>query len=289
MEDGGGCESCRAPQHRGLLAGHSHGTGQGPHWPDTQVSGHRACGGRGNTQLAVSPNQSPRSPQCGHGLCPRPQLTQQPQGPSSAHTGLPAWPSLCGTPSWPLPLVSRARLPVLCPQGRSSSLLPPAPGVPLPGSDTARHPLPPALARTWALAAPSRRPGLAHTGSPHTSLSLTWTGRAVRGTRGPGSRPQVDAEGAGRAGRLRLPSPPPPRVAEWGGRALVLTDHCPRRRPLDLQSSKSPRPVASTPAAPSARAGCSHRGGVGPCRAVARAGWDPPPRGCHSATGLSPP
>lgn len=168
-------------------------------------------------------------------------------------------------------------------------ILPPAPGVPLPGSDTARHPLPPALARTWALAAPSRRPGLAHTGSPHTSLSLTWTGRAVRGTRGPGSRPQVDAEGAGRAGRLRLPSPPPPRVAEWGGRALVLTDHCPRRRPLDLQSSKSPRPVASTPAAPSARAGCSHRGGVGPCRAVARAGWDPPPRGCHSATGLSPP
>lgn len=120
----GGCESCRAPQHRGLLAGHSHGTGQGPHWPDTQVSGHRACGGRGNTQLTVSPNQSPRSPQCGHGLCPRPQLTQQPQGPSSAHTGLPAWPSLCGTPSWPLPLVSRARLPVLCPQGRSSSLRP---------------------------------------------------------------------------------------------------------------------------------------------------------------------
>lgn len=129
-------------------------------------------------------------------------------------------------------------------------ILPPAPGVPLPGSDTARHPLPPALARTWALAAPSRRPGLAHTGSPHTSLSLTWTGRAVRGTRGPGSRPQVDAEGAGRAGRLRLPSPPPPRVAEWGGRALVLTDHCPRRRPLDLQSSKSPPARGIHPCSP---------------------------------------
>lgn len=171
-----------------------------------------------------------------------------PQAP--AHTAAPG-PLLCthGPPRVAIPLrdpllatPAREQGPPPRPLPTGPVILPPAPSVPLPGSDTARHPLPPALARTWALAAPSRRPGLAHTGSPHTSLSLTWTGRAVRGTRGPGSRPQVDAEGAGRAGRLRLPSPPPPRVAEWGGRALVLTDHCPRRRPLDLQSSKSPGP-----------------------------------------------
>lgn len=181
------------------------------------------------------------------------------QGAPPPHTGLPAWLSLCW-PSRPLPLVSRAGCPVPCLQcpslgsdttrGRHSFLPWPGPGRwRAPHSAQAWHtgvtPTQPSGAQPQSLVTEgieeqSGRPPPQSKGEG--THSLTWTGEAVRGAGqqaagGHGGRWQ-SLEGGG------CPPLPPPLVGggRGGGRALVLTDHCPRLRPLDPESSKSPSP-----------------------------------------------